>query len=219
MAPIHTLSMRMSLAYLIEGSDGMILVDAGLPGEEAKVLRKMKALGREDLRLIYITHAHIDHYGSAAALRAQTGAQIAIHHSDAEAMARGETRLGTARGWGHLVGFFLPVLEFIARPEPTTADLPLEDGDGLRNFGLNGSVLHTPGHTLGSSCLLLENGAAFVGDLVTTTRSPHVQRAFAQDWSLIPESVRRLQAQGPRRLYSGHGRRPASRNDLQNLKT
>jgi glyoxylase-like metal-dependent hydrolase (beta-lactamase superfamily II) len=109
LALVHTLSMGMSLAYLVEGTAGMILVDAGLPGDEAKVLRKMKSLGRDDLRLIFITHAHIDHYGSAAALRTLTGARIAIHRSDAEAMAGGETRLGTARGWGRLVGIFLPL--------------------------------------------------------------------------------------------------------------
>lgn len=217
LALVHTLSMGMSLAYLVEGTAGMILVDAGLPGDEAKVLRKMKSLGRDDLRLIFITHAHIDHYGSAAALRTLTGARIAIHRSDAEAMAGGETRLGTARGWGRLVGIFLPLLELIARPAPTTADLLLEDGDSLRDFGLDAEVLHTPGHTLGSSCLLVEDGTTFVGDLVTTTRRPHIQQAFAEEWSLIPESVRRLQSRRPRLLYPGHGRRPASGDDLQEL--
>lgn len=211
--------MRMSLAYLIEGTGGMVLVDAGLRGDETKVLHLMESLGRDDLRLIFITHAHIDHYGSAAALRSHSGAKIAIHRSDAVAMAAGKTRLGKARGWGHLVGIFLPLLERIARPPPTPADLLLEDGDDLRDFGLEGRVLHTPGHTLGSSCLLLEEGAAFVGDLVTTTGSLHIQRAFAQDWSLIPESVRRLQSQRPRRLYTGHGRRPASGSDLVKLRT
>lgn len=217
MTPIHTLSMGMSLAYLIEGTAGMVLVDAGLRGDEAKVLRLMESLGRDDLRLIFITHAHIDHYGSAAALRSHSGAKIAIHRSDAGAMAAGETRLGTARGWGHPVGLFLPLLELIARPPPTPADLLLDDGDDLSDFGLQGKVLHTPGHTLGSCCLLLDDGAAFTGDLVTTTGSLHVQRAFAQDWSLLPESVRRLQSVKPRCLYAGHGRRPASGADLQKL--
>jgi hydroxyacylglutathione hydrolase len=217
MSKIHTLSMGMSLAYLIESTDGMVLVDAGLRSEEAKVLRLMESLGRDDLRLIFITHAHIDHYGSAAALRALSGAKIAVHRSDAEAMAGGETRLGKARGWGHLVGAFLPLLELIARPPATAADLLLEDGDDLSDFGLDGSVLHTPGHTLGSSCLLLEDGTAFSGDLVTTTGSLHVQRAFAQDWSLVPESVRRLQSARPSRIFTGHGGRPASGSDLQKL--
>lgn len=217
MTPIHTLSMGMSLAYLIEGTGGMILVDAGLRGNEAKVVRLMKSLGRDDLCLIFITHAHIDHYGSAAALRALSGAKIAVHRLDAEAMASGETRLGKARGWGHAVGAFLPFLELIARPPPTPADLLLEDGDDLSDFGLDGSVLHTPGHTLGSSCLLLKDGPAFSGDLMTTTGSLHVQRAFAQDWSLLPESVRRLQSARPTCIFTGHGRGPASGSDLQKL--
>jgi glyoxylase-like metal-dependent hydrolase (beta-lactamase superfamily II) len=209
----------MSLAYLIEGQEGLILVDAGLPGDERRVLNQMQALNRDDLRLIFITHAHLDHYGSAAALRQLTGAPIAIHQDDGEAMAGGRTRLGTARGLARIVGACLPVLESLRKPEPTLADLFLNDGDSLSDFGLEAAVLHTPGHTVGSSSLLVEERLAFVGDLLTTTGRPHLQRNFAQDWSLIPQSFDRLMARRPEWVYPGHGRLPASAVELQDLAT
>jgi glyoxylase-like metal-dependent hydrolase (beta-lactamase superfamily II) len=177
----------------------------------------MQALGRDDLRLIFITHAHLDHYGSAGALRQLTGASIAIHRADGDAMARGETPLGSARGWGRMIGTLLPLLEFYLRPESTVADLLLDDGDDLRAYGLDAAVLHTPGHTSGSSCLIVEERLAFVGDLLSTVGRPHVQRYLADDWSLILSSLVRLRARRPEWVYAGHGCHPLSGQALRDL--
>jgi glyoxylase-like metal-dependent hydrolase (beta-lactamase superfamily II) len=211
------ISLGMARAYLIECEAGLALVDAGLPGYERSVLRRMWALGRDDLRLIFITHAHLDHYGSAAALRRLTGAPIAVHRADGEAMAGGETPLGSVRGRGRLLRAFFPLFGSYLRPEPTVADLLLDDGDDLGAYGLDGVVLHTPGHTPGSSCLLVEGRVAFVGDLLSTVGRPHVQRFFADDWSLIPVSFARVQTLKPQWVYHGHGRRPLSGQALQHL--
>ena len=214
---IHKIPLRMSLAYLVESDHGLVLVDAGLRGEEKRILAAMSRIERHDLRLIYITHAHLDHYGSAAALRRETGAPIAVHHADEPAMAAGETRLGQARGQGRILGALLPLVHPLLRPEPAEADILLEDGQHLHDYGLNGYVLHTPGHTLGSTCLVAEERLAFSGDLVTSTGGPHVQRAFAEDWDQIPTSVRRLQAVSPELVYPGHGRKLLPGSALQAL--
>jgi hydroxyacylglutathione hydrolase len=214
---VHNLAMGMARAHLIESQKGLVLVDAGSPRQEQRVLQRMQALGRDDLRLIFVTHAHLDHYGSAAAVRQLTGAPIAIHPADGETMAQGETVLGSVRGWGRLIGPLLPLLQAYLRPGPTTADLYLDDGDDLRAYGLDAIVLHTPGHTPGSSCLLVEGGLAFAGDLLSTRGRPHVQRLFADDWSLILSSLVRLRARRPEWVYTGHGRHPLSEEALRRL--
>ena len=202
---VHPLSLGTSRAYLLASRAGLYLVDAGVPRQEKRILRAMQSLDRDDLRLIFITHAHFDHYGSAAALQEITGAKIAIHHADADAMARGDTILGETRGRGRLVGPFLPFAEFVIGISPTPADLLLDDGDSLADWGLDATLLHTPGHTPGSSCLLVDGGLAFVGDLLTAGRRPHAQRFYADDWSQIPASIARLDAAGPERVFAGHG--------------
>jgi glyoxylase-like metal-dependent hydrolase (beta-lactamase superfamily II) len=207
----------MSLAYLVEGDDVLILVDAGLRGEEGRIIDALDRLNRQDLDLIYITHAHLDHYGSAAAVRRITGAPIAIHRADAAAMANGETRLGEPRGRGRVLAAVLTLVHPILRPEPAEADILLDDDQKLSDLGVKVSALYTPGHTVGSTCLIIEDRIAFSGDLVTTTGGPHVQRSFAEDWMQIPASLRRLQEASPELVYPGHGRQLLERDALQAL--
>lgn len=214
---VHTIRLRMSLAYLVVGKDGLILIDAGLQGEAGKILRKINDLGNGKLRLIYITHAHLDHYGSAAALKRATGAPIAIHQLDTDIMSRGETPIGEAASFGRVMAFFLPFAYPALRPEPAKADIILEDGDDLTNFGIQGRVLHTPGHTAGSTSLVIDDQFAFVGDLVTNSGKPRLQRYFAQNWSQLAESLWRLKALRLTNIYPGHGATPFPAKLLDDL--
>ncbi|MBN2550358.1 MAG: MBL fold metallo-hydrolase [Anaerolineales bacterium] len=202
---IHNLSLGLARAYLVEHEAGLALVDAGSPGMEKVVLQTMQEISRQDLRIIVITHAHLDHYGSAAALRRATGAPVAVHLADASAMQRGDSPLGSPRGRGRLVKALFPLINFILHPEPVTPDLSLDDGDDLSSYGVPIKVLHTPGHTPGSCCYILADRWAFVGDLLSTTGGPHMQRYFAQDWAMIPASLNRLKALHPEKIYPGHG--------------
>lgn len=216
---VHRIGLLLSVAYLVETEAGLVLIDAGLPSEERRILDFMRRLGRSDLRLIYVTHAHFDHYGSAAALRQLTGAKIVVHEADGPVMANGQTRLGSVKGYGRVVAAFLPVLESLRRPQPTLADRWLGDGETLRDYGIAGRVLHTPGHTIGSSCLIIDDRFAFSGDLVTSTGKPHLQRYFAEDWASLPGSLARLQKVDPALVYPGHGRRAIDRRELQLIRT
>jgi glyoxylase-like metal-dependent hydrolase (beta-lactamase superfamily II) len=215
---VHKVKTRMSNAYLIEAQDGLILVDAGSPGDEGIIHKAILSIDRGDLRLIFITHAHIDHYGSAARLRQITSAPIAIHQADKEVMARGDTNLGSVRGAGKLVNFLLPVIERFLAPEPTSADVILTDGDDLGEFGLNSFILHTPGHTPGSSSLIVDDCVAFAGDLLSSTGQPHLQRFYAHDWDQLPESLERLDELDLEWIYPGHGARPISGVEMSMLR-
>jgi glyoxylase-like metal-dependent hydrolase (beta-lactamase superfamily II) len=214
---VHCVRAGMANAYLIASETGLILVDAGSPGQEGVILAQMQSLKRSDLRLIFITHAHYDHYGSAAAIRRVTGAPVAIHPADAAAIALGKTHLGYVRGWGRLVRIILPLAEYISRVEPLMANLLLQEGADLGEFGLPARVLHTPGHTPGSCTLLVDGQLAFAGDLISTTGSPHIQRYFADDWVQVEQSVLRLIQVSPHFVYPGHGRHPLPADQLHRL--
>lgn len=204
---IHLIPCGLGVSFLIETDRGLFLIDAGSPGQQDVVLAKMRALGRTDLKLIWVTHAHYDHYGSAAALRQQTGAVIGVHPADAASMAAGQSPLGTSRSYGFIYPLAQRVLNRV-RPLPAAPpDFTLEDGQTLHSFGLNASVLHTPGHTPGHTCLLLDEGTAFVADLLGSFPRLRLQGLLAVDWSQLPHSLERLQAAKPQWIYTGHGRR------------
>lgn len=214
---VHSLNLFMSRAYLVDLNGVLVLIDAGLPGEQGRILRKMQTLGYDKLDLIYITHAHIDHYGSAAAIREATKAPIAVHRADGEAMTLGETRLGTARGIGKPVKGLLPTIQRFYRTPATPPDILLDDGDDLSQIGMPATVLHTPGHTFGSSSLVVGD-SAFVGDLITNRRRrPRLQRYYAEDWQLIRSSYERLVELGLSRLYPGHGQIPVLTPELESI--
>lgn len=201
---VHALPLGVSNAYLVESAQGVILVDAGLPLCEEIILARLAALGRNDLQLIVITHAHVDHYGSAAAVRRATGAAIAVHHADAADMAAGRTRLGSIRAWSWTQPA-LPLMEPLLRVEPTDADLLLDEGPLPDALGLDARIVHLPGHTPGSCALLVEGQYAFIGDLISTNGAAHVQRSYAQDWRQVAASVEKLRGCRPAQSFPGHG--------------
>ena len=147
---------------------------------------------------------------TTAALRRLTGAPIAIHHA--------ESSLGSVRGRGRLVVGLLHLFGTFLAPGPTPADILFNEGEDLASFGFDAVVVHTPGHTPGSSSLLVEKRLALVGDLLSTSGHPHVQRFYADDWSLILASLALLQALKPEWDYTGHGSRPMSGKVLQGLR-
>jgi hydroxyacylglutathione hydrolase len=217
-ANIRSFQAGQSVAHLIDLPFGLILVDAGSPGKERKILQEVELMGGKNLRLIFITHAHFDHYGSAAAVRRLTGAPIAIHEQDADFMARGETPLGSVRGRGKVAQIFLPLAEILYRPESTEADIIFADGYRFDELEVEAVVVHLPGHTPGSSGLLIDNKIAFVGDLISTTGKPHAQPYYATDWSQIAKSLDRIRSIEPEWVYPGHGLRPLSGSELAQLR-
>lgn len=76
-------------AHLIRGDRGCVLVDAGLPGSEVRIATVLSkhGLSFKDIKLIVVTHAHVDHAGSAYALRELAQAPIVAHVDDANYFA------------------------------------------------------------------------------------------------------------------------------------
>jgi glyoxylase-like metal-dependent hydrolase (beta-lactamase superfamily II) len=83
---IPILPFGMVNAHLIKSGAGCVLVDAGIPGSERKIERVLlrHGLSFTDIKLIIVTHAHTDHAGSAARLRALSRAPILAHRDDAD---------------------------------------------------------------------------------------------------------------------------------------
>ncbi len=205
---VHRFKAGIGWVYLVEGVESAVLVDAGSVGKEKLILEHVRKVTPKPLTLIYITHAHLDHYGSAAAVKKLTGAPIAIHPADAGAMALGETPLGHTRSWGTVVKAIMPAVNRFIGPESVEPDILLEDEMRMDEFGIDAVSLHTPGHTPGSTTLFVEDRIAFAGDLVSSRWWPHAQLFYANDWDQLARSIERLQALKPELVYTGHAWAP-----------
>ncbi len=179
-------------------------------------MTQVRRLGYDprDLRLIFLTHVHIDHAGSAAELRRRTGAPIAAHRGDANIAARGKHGIPTGRGWaGRSSKIALDAINWEGRFQAFEPDLWLEEGQTLGDFGVEGYVIHTPGHTAGSVTLALEDGVTVIGDaLINQFKVGYPM--YWEDPASGKASAQKIAALRPRILYSGHGR-PFSGDELQ----
>ena len=187
--------------YLISSDDGAILVDSGLPGSGARLLRSLSERPAVKLKYLVLTHADFDHTGGAAAIKTATGAIVAIGADDAPALA-GEKPSKDVKG---LLGLLLRTYEAM-RVQHLKADLILEDGDSIGGF----EVIAVPGHTDGSLALWRPQDRVLIsGDALLTDRHgaelPPSQRA-AGDYPQALKSAAALGQLGYRYLLPGHGR-------------
>jgi glyoxylase-like metal-dependent hydrolase (beta-lactamase superfamily II) len=166
---VHLIAMGMANAFLIEGDEGLVLIDAGFPHKEAAVFAAIRGLGRSprELKHLIFTHGHPDHIGSAARIVRETGARTYMHPLDIPMAESG----GPFRPITPAPGLLRRVLcKLFFHPdkqlEPVAIDQHLNDGEILDVAG-GFKVIHLPGHCAGQVALVWQNGRMlFAGDVV-----------------------------------------------------
>jgi len=130
-------------AWLIKTPKGLILLDVGVPANADMVEANIKTLGFKvsDVKILLNSHAHFDHSGGLAKLKADSGAQLYASAGDQKAL---ET--GTYPGWEDRKDLNFP---------PVKVDRVLKDGDAVSLGGTTLTVVATPGHSAGCTSYLL----------------------------------------------------------------
>jgi metallo-beta-lactamase class B len=173
-------------SFLIVTPDGGIIIDSGEAESVPFIRANVEKLGfrLSDVRLLLPGHAHFDHVGGMAALKALTNAKVVAMDADREALATGVDRspLG-ASGW-----------------KPVVIDRVVKDNDTVSLGGVTLTAHLTPGHTQGCTTWTTdatENGkryqVAFVCsvtvnegvNLVGNTRVPQVADHYARTFRVL----------------------------------
>jgi len=192
--------------YLLKSDDGYYLIDTGIKKRRAQIEKELQDAGcqRGGLKLVIITHGHTDHVGNAAYLGGNYGAKIAMHKDDARMVTSGDMFIDTKGGiLIGLIGWLMKALG-LSDYERFTPDVYLENNQSLKEYGLDATVIHTPGHSMGSISIHTANGNLFCGDVFSNTKKPE-RNTIIEDQEAFDSSVEKLNALVVSIVYPGHG--------------
>lgn len=172
----------------MENSEEGLVIDPG--GDADDIIARLKQV-RFAIKLIVLTHGHTDHIGALYEVQQVTGARAAIHSEDSDAVS----------GGGNLTSMFgVPY-----RTSRTPCRI-LKHGDSIDVGDLHFTVIHTPGHTPGSICLL-GHESIFTGDTLFY-RGIGTTYGFNSSRSELIKSIdnRLMTLPDDTAIYPGHGR-------------
>ena len=164
--------------YLVwdEASSACVVIDPGYQPET--ILSEVKKLGKE-ISAIFLTHGHFDHVGAVRELVANVECPVYLNECD----------------------LYMPS-QMTAGPLYYTNTYG--EGDFVEAAGLSFKVLHTPGHTPGSVCLMCEH-VIFSGDTLFWGSCGRTDLPGGS-WTTIRTSLKRLaDLSGDYDVYPGHG--------------
>jgi glyoxylase-like metal-dependent hydrolase (beta-lactamase superfamily II) len=185
-----TVGMLASNSYIVgdEESKEAILIDAG---DEPERLLSELASSQLKLKAIVATHGHFDHVLAVDHVRNKTGAPFYLHGADAPILASMQQRARMLLG--------------LELGPPPLVDKYLKEGDVLTVGRYTFEVLHTPGHSPGSICLI-GNGLLFSGDTLFAGSIGRTDTPGGNFLLLAESVIKKLFAlPDATRVYPGHG--------------
>ena len=219
---IINLGNRVVNNYLISSEAGYILIDTGYDGSFPRFMKGLekRRIAPNEIKYVFLTHAHDDHAGFLNEVLAVTDAQVILHPKAVEGLKRGQNSFegGCSSRMAYL---FCKVLALFGHGEhrypPIRAEymdrlVPI-DSDRFKALGFPCEIIKTPGHTA-DHISLRAGDVLFCGD-AAMNGFPSVRRTiiwiedlrqYRQSWEAILKSK-------PAMLYPGHGK-PFKTTDL-----
>ena len=199
--------------YVIKGKNGDILIDTGFIGIR-KQLKKW--LDNFNIKLVILTHAHVDHIWNVSYLKRLYQCEVAIGEFDVENIDNTKINSKPSRKgyteWTKLMNFGMK--KFI--PEEFGIDILLRDGQIINKCGLQLKIVSLAGHTNGSIGILYKN-YLFAGDaLVYRSKYPEIAYQNQNNKKAL-ETYKKIVKLNPKIIFIGHDRE--IRNDKLKIKS
>lgn len=216
--------LRVANSYLLIDKK-TIIVDTGDPGFSRGILKALQLNGvkKSDVSMIFVTHGHIDHFGSAYELKRKLDVPIAIQRIDLPYFLNGtQAPLCPINKMAAMIKAIGKDMQ-VKQRYGIEADIVFDEALDLHNYGVNALAISTPGHTLGSASIVVPGAdAAIVGDLLV-----HKNFLFGEakkppllhDAKKHAESMRKLYDLGVKKFYLGHGKPVILQNSRYTLQS
>lgn len=206
--------------YLEPCSNGFLLIDAGWHGKVEKFKNGLKMLGvkPDEIKYILLTHHHHDHVAIVQELKTITNAKLIVHKNQIPYLERGVTNTVDIKQYNRVLRlidrFTKPFIKYNYPPITiNNYDTIMSDDINdniLRNIGVEGKIVSTPGHSNDSVSILLDNGTAYVGDLAMNIKSMKRMSGMplpieAENFEQVKFSIKNLIHLGANLFYPSHG--------------
>jgi glyoxylase-like metal-dependent hydrolase (beta-lactamase superfamily II) len=188
--------------YLLHENGNAVLVDTARAQYHNVILEKCL---NSNVRLIVLTHGHVDHVQNAAALSQELGAPIAMSKADIHLLDNNlAEKMYAHRLLGKIIlalsekGFREDVIE------PFKVDIELKEGDSLDAYGVSAKIISLPGHTKGSLGILAGTSDVLVGDALMNFIRPQKSLLYG-NWPDVEKSAAVISGLGDVTVHFGHG--------------
>ena len=191
--------------YLIDGGSELALIDVGAGMGAEQVVENVRRAGLDSGRVRHIlcTHAHGDHAGGAARMRALLPSASVSMSREAAAYIRQGDEVGTSIGVAKAAGIYPADY----RLEPCPVERDLAEGDRVTIGDVELECIDTPGHAGGHLSFLVEHGGSrnlFAGDVVFHGGTILLQNTHDCRLEALIASLRKLRGLGIDALFPGH---------------
>lgn len=161
---VTLLSSRGANVYIVDRNDKRLMIDSGNPGDEQvfETMMQEHGIAPDSIDYLILTHAHLDHAGTAAYFQEKWGIPV-IGGNDDQAMLDREGQADICP-----TGLMAELIRWMGkgrRYQSLQLDIPITDEFDLAELGIDGKILPLPGHTPGSLVVIFDD-QVFVGDLV-----------------------------------------------------
>ena len=198
--------------YVIKGTDGDILIDTGFIGIK-KQLKKW--LDNFNIKLVILTHAHIDHTWNVYHIKKWYKCDIALGNKDIANIDNSKinSKPSTQKyaTWTKIMNLGMKKLN----PPKYKVDMKLKNNQIIEKYGIKLKIISLPGHTNGSIGILYKD-YLFAGDALVN-RSKYPSLAFQnQNNKLALKSCQKIININPKIVFLGHDKEFVMSNDIKN---
>jgi glyoxylase-like metal-dependent hydrolase (beta-lactamase superfamily II) len=190
---IQVLSGRSNVFLLTDGNKS-ILIDTGPKNNWEKLEKHLNGLKIDRLDFLILTHTHFDHAANAKKIKEKYGPLVIVQRTEAPYLTSGDNIIpnGTNIITRLIINLFANRVLKRLNYDPCQYDIPVDSFLDLKDFGFNAYIIHTPGHTVGSMSVVVDNEVAIVGDAMFGVFKWSVFPPYATDIEELINSWGRL---------------------------
>lgn len=194
-----------------------MLIDTSYAKDYKKFLMEMDKINIDisEIKYILLTHHHYDHTGFVTKLVEEVSCKIIVHKNGIEALKKGmsEDKMIPVN---NRIKFVITIFKLFHKKFEylpvviTNNDIVIigDDFDLLKEIGVDGKIVYTPGHTKDSISVVLSDGNAFVGDIAMNFLhfcGLKYRPIYIEDIKAVYESWDKLKKMGAEKIYPAHG--------------